>query len=133
MISECSKKLKYFWPELENCFTKQQFRALLNQKTLNDEHNFLHYAAKIEKINFHETLWELLLNTLENREELQNLIMQQDKNGNNFVYYLVANTKPEIIKYTFTKIEENFSHDQYQEILKTKGHYGRNLLQAAAC
>ena len=49
-----SAKLKNFWPELENYFTKQQFRELLSQKATEHEYNVLSYATKCEEIEFHE-------------------------------------------------------------------------------
>jgi len=128
-----SLKLKYFWSELENYFTKQQIKNLLSQKTLSDEQNVLQYTLWCEEIEFIGTFWKLLLNTFENREELKDLIMQGDKDGNNYVHCLIKFDKPEILELTFRKIKENFNDDQNEEILKSKGKFGRNLLQVAAC
>jgi len=132
MISGDSEKLKYFWSELENYFTNQQLRELMSQKSLDYKQNVLHLTAYSIETEFHETLWELLVKTFENREDLKDLIMQGDKNEENYVHSLVKFNKSYVIEFNFQKLRKIFNDDQYEEILKSKEFLNRSLFESAA-
>ncbi|KAL7012229.1 hypothetical protein ACKWTF_014702 [Chironomus riparius] len=130
------EKLKILWTEIEKYFEVQNlaqtFKELVKQQNRRGKENILHYAAYCNKIEVHETLWELMLKTFEDRDELEDLILQVDKINNNFVHELVEQNKnPAIIELTFKNLKEKFS-DHFQEILTPKGFWKMNLLQAAA-
>jgi len=96
------------------------------------EHNTFDSSTVCKEMEFHETFWRLLLNTFENQKDLLDLIMQEDEDGNNYVQCLLIRNKPEILEFSFEKIKEKFSNDQYEQILRSRGYRGRNLLHKAA-
>ncbi|XP_070505848.1 uncharacterized protein [Chironomus tepperi] len=123
--SQNEENFEILWTGIEKYFTNkkvpQKFKELVKQ-------NIRYTAPWCRAIDMHQTLWELLLKTFEDREELKDLILQKDEDGNNFVHQLVhKNENPEIIGWTFEILKENFTVVQSQEILKSKG-----LLQSAA-
>jgi hypothetical protein len=80
----------------------------------------------------YKDLWKILLNSVENKEELKDLILKKDFDENNFLHLLVSNDKPEIIEFTLNILKTNFNDEQFQDILHSKGELGRNLLHIAA-
>jgi len=128
-------KLKILWTGLEKYFTfketPQKFKELIKQRDRNSE-NILHSAASCEFSEDHVLLWELLLKTFDDREELKDFIIQKDKWGYNFVHALVTRNDLSIVRTTFEILKQNFSEAQFQEILKLKSENEMNLLQAAA-
>ncbi|KAL7012239.1 hypothetical protein ACKWTF_014709 [Chironomus riparius] len=130
------KKLKILLTEIEKYFAvqnlPQNFKKLVKQQD-GLQKNILYYAANCDKLEVHETLWELLLKIFEYRDELKDFVLQKDRSGNNFVYVLVETNKNlAIIEWTFKNLKENFSDAQFQEILTSKGWMEMNLLQNAA-
>jgi len=131
------ENFKILWREINFFFVKQNFlqsfSEFVKQQDIR-ERSILQSAASCNNIEFHETLWRLLLKTFENREELKDFILQIDVYKINFVHELVRESKnPAIIELTFRKLNENFNKDQFQEILTSMGEYEMNLLQSAAC
>jgi len=136
ILSGSKENLKILWTEIEKYFTDQNFpqnfKKLVKQRDKIDQ-NILYDAAWNNKIEVHETLWELLPKLFEDREELYDFILQKDLFKKNFVHELVSyNKNPAIIELTFKILKENFSETQFQEILKSKGFQEMNLLQSAA-
>jgi len=129
-------KLEFLWKELEVFFashdSSQEFKELLVHKSSENQSTILHISAYCKNIEFQQALWELLLETFENREELKDLVIQKDKENESFVHNLVIYTEPNVIDFVFATLKENLNNLQYQEILRTKGIYKRNLLQIAA-
>ena len=129
------KKLKFLWKAIENYFRQQdslqQFKELATREISGHKQNLLVAAILHGDTKFHETLWELMLNTFEDREEIKNLILQKFKDGSNPIHYLVSHEREEMFTFVLRKAKENFSEDQLREILKSKGFNGRNLLQTA--
>jgi len=72
-----------------------------------------------------------LVNTFENREDLKDLIMQNDKNKTNYVHCLVQSNEADVIEFSFKKLREVFNDEQYEEILNSKGYANRSLFQSA--
>jgi len=123
------KKLSFLWNKMKNV---QQFKELLYQKSSKEEKLLvLHYAYLSENIEFHVTLWDLMLNTFTKREDLVNLILQKSEHGDNFVHKIVSFNRPNIIEFTIRKIKEVFTDVQYKEILRSKGQMDRNLVHVA--
>jgi len=123
------------WKEIENFFKSQNlmqnFKELIRHKDAYNK-NILCWAAECEKLEFHHALWELLLNTFENREELKMFILQENW-GQNFIHHLVVKNKNlSIIEITFNIMKINFNDIQFKEIVKSRGEGGMNLLQAVA-
>jgi len=132
MKQKDSINLKTSYEVIKLFLTSHQLMDILCRQTTTKYENILQLAAKCDKIEFHEAIWEILINAFENREDLMELIMQKNRFGDNFVHYLVVHDKPDIIEFTISKLQEIFSPDQYQKILESKGHNDRNLLHAAA-
>jgi len=132
VIEKDIKKLKFFWLEARNHLNDQQFKDFIHQKSSNNNQNILHRAAYCDSIEFHETLWELLLNTLVNREELKNFILDKTEQRHTFISLLIMCNKADIIELTLKKIKENFTNIQQKEILTSKGDIERNLIHCAA-
>jgi len=55
-----------------------------------------------------------------NSDEFKDLVMQKDKNQDNFLHILMHRDNSEIIDFTIKKIKENFKKEQYEQILKIK-------------
>lgn len=127
------ENLKVLWTEIEKFCASQKllklFKKLVMQKA-NDDQNVLHFVAKNESLEFHETFWGLLLGTFKNREELKNFMLQVEGSGHNFVNFLVLSSNNlAIIEMTIKMLEKNFTDIHFKQIMKSK----RNLLQTAAC
>jgi len=128
--------LKILWAEVENSFTKQNlkqdFKEFVKQQD-NDGENILHRIARCENFDFYKEFWQLLFEKIVHREELKDFLLQKNQIRINFVHHLVRwNQNPEIIKWTFEMLKENFNDSQYQEIIQSGGRYNRNLLQSTA-
>jgi len=131
--------LKILWTAIENYFTAkeihQKFKELVKKHKMfnkNILHLFAHRTNRDDSIGFNKTLWELLLNTFEDREELKDIVLQKDYRGLNFVYKLVSlNANEAIFVDTFKILKENFKKAQFQEILQSKDWNEMNLLQTA--
>jgi len=134
--NENTRQLAILFRIFKNYFylinVSQKFKVLVKQKSPIYQHNILHFTSDWKKMESHQTLWRLLLNTFDDREELKDLIMQKDYFKNNFIHYLVCNNNTDVYKLIFTKLKEVFNNDQFSQILKSKGQYERNLLQAAS-
>ncbi|KAL7012930.1 hypothetical protein ACKWTF_015110 [Chironomus riparius] len=86
-----------------------------------------------ENVKNHEILWKHLEeNITRSCAELKKLMFKINQNGNNFVHLLVIYNKSNVIDFTINKLKRSLSKSDYQEILKSKGQFGRNLLQLAA-
>lgn len=114
----------------------QQFgrmaRIESSEKLVSAYKNLDELANNLDKIEFHEILWELFL-TIFNREELLNLLICKNESDNNFIHLIIAKWTFDKIKFTFNQIKENFNDDQLLEILRVKGPYDRNIIQTALC
>jgi len=133
VVYKRARLLENVWNSLEILYksskNSERFKKLLSQKSGSGQ-NILHIATRIDEV-FHETLWKLLLNTFENREELKNLIMQRSDYCVCYVHFLSIFDTPEIIDRTFRKLRDSFSSDQCEEILKINSSRGENMLQYA--
>jgi len=92
----------------------------------------LQFFVTDENVENHEKLWENLVTIYKTRTDLKNLLLEKTQIGDSFIHLLVIKNTVEVIEFTLTKLKENFSESDYQEILKSNGHFGRNLLQVAA-
>ncbi|CAG9800736.1 unnamed protein product [Chironomus riparius] len=131
-----TENLKILWTELQNFFilnnTPQYFKEIINQED-STGCNILHWTANCDQIEFHETLWNLLLTTFEDREELKDFVVHRNKSGDNSFHKLVMNQNNlEIIELTMDIYKKNFNDAQLQDILKSVGHLELNLLHSAA-
>lgn len=128
------KYLKALWMEIENYFKSQniwqEFEKIIIHKDGYNK-NILCWAAECKKIEFHQTLWELLDGTFESLEELRCFILENN-HGNNFVHRLVARNDPEIIEFTINLMKEKFDKIQFKKIVKSTNKDGQNLLHAVA-
>lgn len=112
--------------------SNELLKELLTHKTEETKSSLLLLAARSERLEFHKTLWDLMLKTFENREELKELILHQNDKGKMFIHALIFLGKLEIIEYILTKFSSSFNKNQFKEILKSKeGIIGLNLYQVA--
>jgi len=128
--------LKILWTNIENYFTnqnlKQDFKEFVKQQD-NNEENILHRIALCDNFDFHKALWDHLLKTFEDREELKDFVLQKNKYRINFVHRLVSsNGNLKIIKWTLKMLKEYFNDSQYHEIIQSRGEYNINLLHSSA-
>lgn len=107
------------------------FHILTTLRTIQKDSNDLQAYVTCDQLKVHQALWDYLLKTFDNREELKNLIIQDDKDGNNFIHLIVTKNKIDIIKFTFSVIYDIFDDTQYLEIIKSKTIIGKNLLQSS--
>ncbi|XP_070489879.1 uncharacterized protein [Chironomus tepperi] len=110
-------------PKLCNLFT---------QKSLINEYTPLHVASYNKDTDFHIMLWKVLLETFKNKEEIKQLLDIKSQDGNNCIHILVIRNTAEVIEFTLQKIKEILNDSHYQEILRSKGCRGQNLLHRAA-
>jgi len=129
-----TRKLAILFKIFKNYFNSinlsQKFKDFVIQKNLLNQKNILHFTLYWKKESY-QTLWTLLLNTFDDREELKDLIIQKDYYKNNFIHYLVINNNTGVSELIFTKLKEIFNNDQFSQILRSKGQYDRNILQVA--
>ncbi|CAG9811261.1 unnamed protein product [Chironomus riparius] len=130
-------KIKFFWTKLEEIYKSQkihhEFKKLISHKAVEYSNRCpIQEAAYCSDIKFHETFWELLLKTFNNRQELMDLILQEDTNFGNFIHHQVSQSSDFVVEFTLEKFKELFTNDQYLELLFSKHQSGMNLLQTAA-
>jgi len=102
------------------------------EKNLNvDKFDNLELFTTDENIKNHEKLWGNLFEIYKTSIDLKKLLSEKVKNGNNFVHLLVAYNTADVIEFTIQKLKEHLSEPDFQEILTSKGQFGRNLLQIA--
>ncbi|XP_070497755.1 MATH and LRR domain-containing protein PFE0570w-like [Chironomus tepperi] len=116
----------------ENKNSVPKLCILFTQKSLIDGNTPLHVASYNKDTDFHIMLWKVLLETFKNREELKKLLDIKDQYGNSYIHILVTCNTAEVIEYTLQKIKENLNDLHYQEILRSNGKQGLNLLHRAA-
>ncbi|XP_070504717.1 uncharacterized protein [Chironomus tepperi] len=124
------EKLETVWTMLKNLNSVPQLRDLFTKKLL-DKVTPLHVISYNKDIDFHLLLWTVLLEAFINNDELHQLLHIKDDNGNNFIHILMHFNTAEVIELALQKIKENLNDSHYQEILRSKGESGRNLLHLA--
>ncbi|KAL7012091.1 hypothetical protein ACKWTF_014623 [Chironomus riparius] len=126
-----------FWREIENFYSTngslEQFKELIKVEDIK-ECSLLHYAAINNDIKFHKELWDLLLKTFTNREELMDMILKIDQNDHfNFIHNFISNKLNAIaVEFNFKMLKETFTEAQYTAIISSKGPKTSNVLQTAA-
>ncbi|KAL7015557.1 hypothetical protein ACKWTF_016520 [Chironomus riparius] len=125
--------LKTVWKTIKEILNSSEkpLSKLLPQLKCNKMRTPLHDAAFSNKVQFFVTLWELLLDTFINREELKEFVLQKDVFGNSFIHMVVALQSADIIELNFKVLKDNFNDHQYKEIINSYGYENRNLLQKA--
>ncbi|XP_070504898.1 uncharacterized protein [Chironomus tepperi] len=126
------EKMEIVWKLFEKHNSVPKLCNLFTQKSLNNEITPLLVASFNKDTDFHMLLWKVLLEAFKIKEELKQLLDIKIQDGNNFIQNLVIWNTAEVIEFTLQKFEENLNDSDYQEILRSKGHYGRNLLHLAA-
>ena len=133
------ESLRFFIEKLTNIFTKTELMEMLTQKTAGSK-TTLHYAGTQENFEFFKTFWKFLCKTLENQEELKDLMMQKDDQGFDFIAVLIALDRKEFLKFTISETKRNFTSAQYKQILKSiamaflqnaKGYNEQRLIELA--
>ncbi|XP_070504244.1 uncharacterized protein [Chironomus tepperi] len=85
-----------------------------------------------KKIENHQILWEKLKENYQNKKKLKKLILEKNRNDNNYIHLLVIYNNPDIIEFTINKFKKHLTDSDYQKNLRSKGFSGRNLLHTAA-
>ncbi|XP_070508192.1 uncharacterized protein [Chironomus tepperi] len=134
--TESKENLKILWTEIEKYFTDkgvpEKFKELVKRRDYAFDQTVILAAVKCNNMELHQTMWELLLKIIEDRNELMDFL-QNDSYNYNFVNELVrSNRNPAIIKWTFQLIKDKLTDAQLREILKSKNWMEMNLLQSAA-
>jgi len=131
MCTEEEKKiLNMNWIEsagLFNSLTQNILKRKITVQILND----LMLIVSNKNILNHKIVWQHLMKTFKDRQNLVKLLHEKNKSGN-FIYLLVICNTPAVIEFTLNKFKENLNDSDYQEILRSKGQFGRNLLQYAS-
>lgn len=133
---ENSKNLILFITEikmfLDSKNLSQHLKKFISQKIIRGI-SIVHFAAQccgnIEYKDTFITFWGLLLEYYTDRDELKNLILLTNENGESMIYFLVTyNKSVETFEYIFKSLKDIFGEDKFEEILKSKDKYGKNLL-----
>lgn len=110
----------------------EQFNQIINQGNFFQNSNNFKILASFGDLDVHKILWKFLLENFKNREELKKVVF--DVNScYNYIFQLMSNENPEVVKFTLEIIHRTFSESQVQEILSSKNTREQNLLQTAAC
>jgi len=133
LTKEEKEVLKLNWIDIENSVKLfEDSIQLLMQKAVSDISlkDLMMFQADKNKKN-HEKIWKYLEENVKKYEELRKLFFEKSVDGNNFLHLLVAYNTADVIKFTLNKYKEYLSESDYQQILRSKGQFGRNLLQLA--
>ncbi|KAL7013391.1 hypothetical protein ACKWTF_015369 [Chironomus riparius] len=127
--------LKALWTEIENFYksneSHQKFKELV---MLGESHqNILSTVARSNHIKLHEVLWDLLKGTLK-LDELKSFINNKNASFTDYFLYIqmTYSDSPQIIEFTFEKLQAMFSYEDFTEILEQKPYSKCNLLYRAA-
>jgi len=135
ILVENTKNFKPFLEGSKYFFTNQnmvqKFKNIVNKTDSNGQH-ILHWSAGKEGIDFHTSLWKLILKTFEDHLEFGTFVLQKSELEDNFLHLLLIDTTSETIEFTLNKLKETLRESNYEEILRSKGKFKRNLLQVAA-
>jgi len=135
LLVEDETDFKIFWEECMHILRMDDgvptIRRILEKSNYENE-LLIHATAEYHDLKFHENLWEILLKAFDQEDELNKIILQNNSKNNSFIHVLVSYNTAEMIEFTLNKLKENLNEPDYQEILRSKGQFGRNLLQVAA-
>jgi len=123
------EKLKFIFSKLKSYLDEKTIKNMIKHCSVNYM-SVLHSVASCDKKDFHKELWNILLTTINDRNELREFIQQKDKNGDTFLHLIVKYQKSDIVNYTFTTIIEECKK---LEILRSKNASNMNLLHQAIC
>lgn len=125
--------LKIIWSKMQLTFTIEasltKFQQLIFNKCSAHGRSVLHYLGLIPFLQFHKSVWLLLLKSFPQQEDLKNLIFVREIGGLGYLHLIISKSEPDIIEFTFRTIKEEFSRENYEEILNVKDSRERNLLQ----
>jgi len=132
---EIMETMKIKWNQLIKEFeihdSQIQMERILNNELSGKDVKNLHRLALCNKLEQHDALWQILFDSIENKEELKKFVLRRDLNKNNFLHLLVLNDNPYVLEFTLILLKAKFSDEQFQEIMQSKGQFGRSLQQIA--
>jgi len=134
----------------KNKFVGEFEREILKLKWINspkifDDHCRLFLEGKIpvknfkdiylylteSSIKFHELLWKNLIDYHETTEEIKNLMLKKDINGDNYLHLILIHNNFEIFKLTMEMLRKVLNDTQFHEILTSKGARNENTINRA--
>jgi len=135
VISPSYRSLKEFWRETESFYSahgsSEEFKELVKQED-SSESTILNYTTLNSEVKFHKDFWEVLLNTFDNREELKDIILKIEYDNVGYIHKFIVNANTASIESVFKILKQNFTNQQFTEIINSKGLFNMNLLQTAA-
>lgn len=87
-----------------------------------DSLNILVYGANVKDVEYHKTLWELLLKTFGNSEALKNALISNVIYHGHFMYSYLKNCDFNVVKFLFEFFQKIFTIDQIQQLIRTGRH-----------
>ncbi|KAL7015558.1 hypothetical protein ACKWTF_016521 [Chironomus riparius] len=129
--------LKVVWNRIKEHFKSKnavaKFRELIFQKaSIHRNRTVLHVAAVCVGYEFQMILWQLLNETFASSTDLKELVMQNDRDNNNFVHTLVTFNEEQVIELVFKLLDEKLKTSHFREVFQSKGFKQRNVIQKAA-
>ena len=129
--------LMIVWKRVQEYFKSKnedgKFRELIFQKTpLCRDRTVLHAAAIYKGYELHMTLWQLLNEIFKSSKDLMELVMQNDKDNNNFIHTFVTFNEKQAIELTFKFLDEKLDLDHFKKVFQSRGFKQRNVTQKAA-
>ncbi|XP_070508737.1 uncharacterized protein [Chironomus tepperi] len=136
IMSESYPALKDFWREIQIMYSTycsshqlKLFFKLENSKGFIS----LDFLVAHPDVNLHRDFWDILLDTIVNRDELMDLILKNDKlNNSNYFHKLMLNMNSAVIELVVDILQHNLTKSQFTEIIKSHGIKDLTLLQIAA-
>lgn len=129
--------LRIVWKRIKKHFTsinaEAKFKKLIMQASpLSRNRSVLHCAANCKNYDFLLTLWRLVDKTFTNSMDLKDLVIQSDRDKNNFVHTLVTFNNEKNIELSFKFLRDKLDPPHLKKILQSRGFKQRNMIQKAA-
>ncbi|KAL7013390.1 hypothetical protein ACKWTF_015368 [Chironomus riparius] len=124
--------LKALWTEVENFYksneSHQKFKELVMHGAALYQ-SVLQTVAYSTDIKLHEAFWDLAISTF-GQEELINFIKHKETSFTDYFWGSLVSSldSPEIIEFTYKKLQAIFSIEQFHDIMGNKCGSGSNLL-----
>ncbi|XP_070505180.1 uncharacterized protein [Chironomus tepperi] len=122
--------LKFLWTKVQKFYEIQNlpesFKEFTTMRIWSE--NIIQASSQINDVLFHETMWNLLLSTFENREELKNILIRKSEYNGCLIDDLFKIVDINVVKYLIKMLDENFTVSQLQELLSADANMLYNCL-----
>jgi len=122
--TENKENFKNLWIEVEDFYGRQNSHQEFKDLVLTadkDGLTIMQKAAECLNLDFNEVFWKLVLNTFKNREELKNILINNEIWEFNIIHLMHQNSENDkILQFTLQIFKNNFNDAQFEQISKSK-------------